>query len=126
MPQFSDRIDNFVVGDTLKVQRFFDGLPIGVTVTKGWLTIKRSPLDTDGSAIALLVVTTTPSATGAILNDGAGNQVAWLEFDLAPAVTVLLDREYDFEIQLLLSDDTVNTPIQGKIKGRKQLTQATS
>jgi hypothetical protein len=127
-PQFRQRIRDFVCGDSLRIERTILSLPTGLTVSKAWLTIKTLATDLDAAATLQLSITSTLSSAGQITDVGTTSGDGALRFTLTPAQTLLLtpEQEYVFDVQVLLSDGGIYTPVKGTIEGLQQITIATS
>ena len=127
LPQYRQKIRDFVAGDSLRIDRTVRGIPSGVTISKGYITIKTNQTDVDASAVLQLSITSTLSASGQITDTGADGTGA-VRFTLSPANTLLLTpgTSYFFDIELIMSDAGIFTISKGTIKGLQQITIATS
>ncbi len=127
MPNLSDVIDDYVAGDDLCVIREITGIPAGNVLTNAWLTV-RDLEDFSGSSIIIqLTITTTATAQGEILDDGAGDGIATVRFDLTGTQTRTIGIVgYPFDIQIKLDDSRINTPVAGTIQAEAEVTQVTS
>jgi hypothetical protein len=84
-----------------------------------WWTIKRSQDDSD--AIAILQATEGLGIT--VDDESAGN----ITLDVLPAVTALITpRSYYYDVQVLLSDGTVQTLAEGRFEVLADVTRATA
>jgi hypothetical protein len=126
-------VAGFVVGDSLRLEREYKTIPVGVTIDKAWLTIKARLKDLDAAAlIGPKVITVTQNAHGQIVNETSAITPTityiGLFFDLSIAETVLLvpDRKYYYDIQLRGSDGALYTPERGDLKMKPQVTMATA
>lgn len=127
LPQYRQRIANFVCGDSLRIDRTVRGIPSGVTISKSYFTVKTNQTDVDASAVLQLSVTSTLTSSGQVTDTGSDGTGA-VRFTLSPANTLLLtpSTSYYFDIQLVLSDSGLYTISKGTIKGLQQITIATS
>lgn len=127
-PQYRQRIRDFVCGDSLRVERTILSLPTGLTVSKAWFTVKADATALDAAAIVQLSITSTLTSSGQITDVGTTSGDGALRFTLTPAQTLLLTPEqvYVFDVQVLLSDGGIYTPVIGTIVGEQQVTIATS
>mgnify|MGYP001560372814 CR=1 FL=1 len=127
LPQYRQRIRDFVCGDSLRIDRTVRGVPSGVTISKSYLTIKTNQTDIDASAVLQLSVTSTLTSSGQVTDTGADGTGA-VRFTLSPANTLLLtpSTSYYFDIELIMSDAGIFTISKGTIKGLQQITIATS
>lgn len=111
------QIKDVVIGDDLRVQRTYTGVPTGLTVTKAWLTVKKSERQIDADALI------TKEITGAITGDGTitdadttGGSIA-MYFDLtrpetAPAKPNLA---YVYDVQVKTNDGAIHTLEKGTL-----------
>ena len=127
MPNLSDIIDNYVAGDDLCVIREVTGIPAGNVLTDAWLTVRDLEDFLGSSIIIQLTITTTATSQGEILDDGAGDGVATVRFDLNGTQTRTIGIVgYPFDIQIKLDDSRINTPVAGTIQAKAEITQVTS
>lgn len=131
MANLSDSITGFVAGDDIEVSRVITEVPIGQTLTKAWLTVKRSTSDADPGLLQKVITTTNVPGTGQVTDDADTDGSGEVRFDLTPADTVLLAIPYangtfHFDIQVMTSAGKVYTPVAGTIVGTKEITKATS
>lgn len=129
MPTLDSTIEDFVVGDDLKIVRTVTTIPAGDSLAKAWLTVKRRESQTDAEATFQKVITGSYAAgQGHITDSGAGDTIGGLFFELLAADTVLLtgDVSYYFDVQVKTANGAIYTPEKGTLTGRKQVTQATS
>ena len=127
LPQYQQKIRNFVCGDSLAVERTIRGVPTGLTISKAYMTIKGTATDADASAVVQVSITSTLTSAGQITDTGADGTGA-VRFTLTPAQTLLLTPEqaYAFDVQIVLSDSGLYTPCKGTMKGLQQVTIATT
>jgi hypothetical protein len=126
MPNLSDVIDNYVAGDDLCIIREVTGIPAGNALTDAWFTV-RDLEDFGGSTIIVqLTITTAQTSAGQITDDGAGDGIATVRFDLTGAQTRTIGIEgYPFDIQIKLDDARITTPVAGTIQAEAEVTQVT-
>ncbi len=127
LPQYRQKIRDFVCGDSLRIDRTVRGIPSTLTITKSWFTVKTNATDVDASAVLQLSVTSTLTSSGQVTDTGSDGTGA-VRFTVAPSQTLLLTPgfSYYFDIQILLSDSGLYTISKGSIKGLQQITIATS
>jgi len=112
------RIDDFVNGDDLEIERTITSIPNGVLIESAWFMVKRNYSDPDERAIISKVATHSNTAgQGWILDDGLGDGEATVRFYLTPADTELLYAysEYPYSIKIKLDNGRLNTPELGTI-----------
>jgi len=124
MATFVGTITDFAAGDTLLVERTITQVPSGTVMVTAWLTVKRDFRDIDSAAIFQKKITSAAVAgvghiddTGA---DGTGHVIFMLEDTDTEKLYPL--SEYQYDIQVRLSDDTISTPEVGKITAMPQIT----
>jgi hypothetical protein len=126
--QLNGEIENIVQGDNIDITRTIDQLP--ASITKAWLTVKANRSSTaDTNAIFQKTITSiNVPGVGVIVDDGTGDGIAEVRFELVNADTVLLTNEtaYYYDIQVLTSTDKIYTPEIGIIKLRSERTKSTS
>lgn len=128
MPTLESRIENIIAGDDKKIIRTITLVPAGRTLLEAWFTVKEDAEDVDTEAIIQKDISTSDvPGTGQITDDGADGTGA-VRFDLTDADTLLMDptRDYDFDIQVELDDNDLQTPELGKIRTRRGVTKATT
>lgn len=111
------RIDDFVAGDDLEVERMITDIPEGITIVTAWLMVKRKYTDSDDKAIISKTITSGNTAgIGWIENTGTSGE-GTLRFYLTPLETAILNplSEYPYSIKIKLSNGIVNTPEVGVI-----------
>ena len=112
------RIDDFVNGDDLEIERTITGVPSGILVERAWFMVKHKYTDIDDDAIISKLATSINTADqGWVADDGSGDGEATIRFYLTPADTELLYAysEYPYSIKVKLDNDRVNTPELGLI-----------
>ena len=123
LTQLRQKIEDFVCGDALAVERTIAGIPTGLTLTTARFTIKAVATNLDAAATLQLTITSALTSSGQITNTGSSGTGA-VRFTLSGAQTVLLtpEREYAFDIQVNTSDGAPYTPCKGKMKGEREIT----
>lgn len=124
------KIENIVQGDNIDIVRTIDTLP--AAITKAWFTVKTksglSAANDTGAVFQKTITTVNVPGTGVISDDGTGDGVAAVRFELVNADTVLLVNEttYRYDIQVLTSTGAIYTPELGLIKVKSERTKATT
>lgn len=128
MPNYDATIADFVIGDTLSIERTITTVPSGTTIANAWLTIKRKYSDVDNSAIIQKAITPDLQATVGQIDDTGADGTGHLIFTLIPADTLLLAplSAYKYDIQIKLSNGVISTPELGTITGLPQVTITTT
>lgn len=127
MPNLSDIIDNYVAGDDLCVIREISEIPSGNVLTNAWLTVRDLEDFSGSSIIVQLTITTTATSQGQITDNGAGDGIATVRFDITKTQTRTIGIVgYPFDIQIKLDDNRINTPVAGTIRAEAEITQVTS
>ena len=112
-----DRGKGIVRGDSFSARRWVPGIPAGRTVDEGWLTVKSSKSDADGSAVFQKLITTSVNVgVGQIENQGTKG-TALIRFDLSAANTGALTAGglYYFDIQVRLDNNNIYTIESGEL-----------
>jgi len=111
------RIDDFVNGDDLEIERTLTAIPSGTLVDTAWFMVKHKYTDADTDAIISKVATLVDTAGQGYIVTAGSNGIATIKFYLTPADTELLYAysEYPYSIKILLDNDKVNTPEIGSI-----------
>lgn len=119
-------IQSVVLGDDVRVNVSVTDITTGLTISKAWLTVKLSPSDDDPGA-AQAVITGTVSSDGQITNTGgAGTGVMYFVLSNAETDDLSPDIPYVYDVQLKMSDNSLYTPLVGKIVFTQSVTDATS
>lgn len=129
MPNLSARIKDIVEGDSLAIRRTIDrtasGLATGVTISNGWMTVKKDQDDADPGLFQKAITTTDTPGVGQIENDGTGDVDPVVRFDLVAADTRLIagdERHYD--IQVKTNGAAIYTGEVGRISVVEEITLA--
>jgi hypothetical protein len=114
-------------GDGWRVIVTVTDIPAGLTLTKGWFTVKRYKSDLDADALFQRIVTTVLDAHGQITDTG-GDGSGSLYFLIPLTSTALAEpsRRYEYDIQVLTSDGQPSTIYIGKISFPEGVTDANS
>ena len=119
---------NPAYGDDVEVIRTVSGLDTSQVLSKAWLTVKNKFDDADSAAVLQLEITTVASVAGQITDEGSGKTTGVVKFyisdtdydDLRPK------QSYVYDIQVLLSDDVINTLEVGTVVWERQVTVSRS
>lgn len=118
MTKVGVKIKNVVIGDELRIQRTYTGLPAGSIITKAWLTVKKKEKDPDASALfPSKVITASATSAGQITDaDTTGGDLAMF-FDLSKTDTGAAkpDLEYVYDVQVKRSSGEIHTLEKGTI-----------
>ena len=128
MPNLEGRIIDIVLGDDWEVTRTITNVPSGVTITRSYFTVKANESDLDAAAIFQKDIDPVLDNTQGHITDTGADGTGAVTFYLQAADTVLMSANvpYFYDIQLVLSNNRLNTPEKGLISGVAQITQATS
>jgi len=131
MPNFVGEIKGIVAGDDFDVVRTITNLPLGVTLTDAWFTVKAVVTDSDANALVKKRITPTQSADG-IISDVGTDRVAEIIFYILPSDSdqlggpVRATTGFVYDIQVRTNLGRVYTPEIGKIVAETQVTRAVS
>lgn len=124
MADLKSVIEGIIAGDDCDVIREIENVPLGTTLIEAWLTVREN----HWSAATVLTknITTAVSVNGRI-EDTGGDTIGVLRFRLSKAETVLLHEhfEYDYDIQVKVSDGSIYTPESGKFTAYHSVTSST-
>lgn len=112
------RIDDFVNGDDLEIERTITAIPSGVLIEFAWLMVKHNYNDLDSKAIISKIATGSNTIDqGWVFDTGLDDGEATVRFYLTPADTQLLYAysEYPYSIKIKLNNGRINTPELGII-----------
>lgn len=120
-------IRGVVVGDDVRVDVTITSVRTGLTISKAWLTVKSNSSDTDVSSLVQADITTSATSKGQITNAG-GSGTGTMYFVLANTATDDADEDfgYSYDVQLKMSDNSLYTPLTGKMYFTQSVTDATS
>lgn len=109
------RIDDFVSGDDLEIERTIAAVPTGITIVTAWFMVKRKFTDTDLEALISKTITSTNTVNVGWIEDQGSDGTGLIRFYLTQTETALLTplSEYQYSIKIALSNDKVNTPERG-------------
>ncbi len=111
------RIDDFVAGDALEIQRTITAVPSGIIMDTAWFTVKRKYTDDDADAIISKLATDTNDDNEGWIEDVGADGTGTIRFYLSPEETELLTAysEYPYSIKIKFSNGKPNTPELGVI-----------
>lgn len=111
MTNIGEKIGPVVIGDDFTIQRTYTSVPVGVTITKAWLTIKESERQLDADALMQLDITTTLTANGQITDADTTDGIIAMVFKLPRAKTILAKPNFDYglDVQVKASDGLIHT-----------------
>lgn len=128
MPELDVAITGLVVGDTIKFNRTYTTLPVGITITKVYLTIKAKEADLDAAAILQISITGSLTSAGQITD--ASTSDGSISFNLivsaAQSAPLTPKKNYYYDFQGIASDAAIYTFEKGRIKLVKGITDANS
>jgi hypothetical protein len=130
MPSLDEFIDNrMAVGDSWRLTRNITGL--SEPITKAWFLIKKNNLPTtpDGDALLSKIITTADDPEHGQIEEPAGSDgSADVRFEIQPDDygEIAGGKIYYYDIQVLTVSAKVYTPESGRIRFKRQITQATS
>src|SRR5687767_12479195 len=106
------RIDDFVAGDDLEVERSISSIPEGIIIETAWFMVKRKFTDADSDALISKTITSTNTANVGWVEDTGIDGDGLIHFYLTQVETALLTplSEYQYSIKLKMDNDKVNTP----------------
>jgi len=106
-----EKIGPIVIGDDFTVERTYTKVPVGVTITKAWLTIKESDRQLDADALMQLPITTELTSNGQITDADTTDGAIAMVFKLPRAKTILAKPAFDYglDVQVLASDGLIHT-----------------
>lgn len=94
MPNLNDEISGFVGGDDIEVRRTVDDVPPGQAMVQAIMTVKRFWTDADPGILQKTITTTDTPGTGQITDDGGGDTLGEVRFDLTPTNSLALVPPY--------------------------------
>lgn len=129
MTKTGEKIVDVAIGDEIRIQRIYTGLPTGINIVKAWFTVKRSERDTDANALfPSKVITTSLTAAGHITDADTAEGTIAMFFDLAKTDTgvgaVQPNIEYVYDVQVKVSDGAIHTLEKGTIAFIRGVTDA--
>jgi len=128
MADLKAKIKDVVVGDDISIYTTLDNVGTGQSLTTARLTIKEEWWDSDDDALIQKTITTSLIVgEGHIEDDGAGDDVATLRFDLTQDETILLHPYFDYvyDIQVTTNTGKNFTPEFGTFYPVPSVTDAT-
>lgn len=111
------RIDDFVAGDDLEIERSINSIPEGISIDTAWFMVKRKFTDSDAAAIISKTITASNLANVGWVEDVGTDGDGLIRFYLTQAETAILTAfsEYQYSIKIKLDNGKVNTPERGVI-----------
>lgn len=111
------RIDDFVAGDDLEIERSISSIPEGIALQYAWFMVKRKFTDSDADALISKVVTAANNASEGWIEDTGTDGDGLVRFYISQAETARMTplSEYQYSIKLKLDNNRVNTPEVGVI-----------
>jgi len=125
---FKVRIVDYVGGDDLRISRTYTELPEGVSINKGYLTIKRLATSDDADAILQKQISAQEAVAGQITDASTTGGSIELYFDLTGAETGSLTPlvAYHYDVQIVSIAGAVYTCEKGVMVMQQGVTDATS
>lgn len=111
------KINDFVSGDDLEIERSITSIPEGISIDTAWFMVKRKFTDPDIKAIISKTITASNTTDVGWIEDVGTDGDGLLRFYLTRAETAILTplSEYQYSIKIKLDNDKVNTPERGII-----------
>jgi|SRR5215510_4205832 len=99
--------------------------PVGLTIVKAWLTVKRYEVDAD-PGLFQKSITTLLSVSGQITDDSSSDSYIAMQFFMQPADTAAakLDVPYWYDIQVKRATGEIEQIEKGSITFIRRITQA--
>ena len=125
---FKVRIVDYVGGDDLRISRTYTELPEGVSINKGYLTIKRLATSDDADAILQKQISAAEAVAGQITDASTTGGSIELYFDLTGAETGALTPlvAYHYDVQIVSIAGAIYTCEKGVMVMQQGVTDATS
>ncbi len=120
-------IAGYVAGDRLDIRRGVTNIPAGRSIVKAWFTAKLFKTDADPGLLQKVVTTAAQNGVGQITDDGAGDQVGEVLFQLSAADTGTAlgpDRAFFYDVQLKFDNGDIATLVYGEISFVRGVTDA--
>lgn len=110
------KIKNLVIGDARRIKRVYSGLTAGITISRAFLTIKKSEKQADAAALVQKEITATQGIKGQITDTATNGGSIALYFDLDETDTLPAKPiEYVYDVQVELSGGETHTLEKGTI-----------
>lgn len=111
------RIDDFVLGDDLEIERSITSIPTGIVIDSAWFMVKRKFEDTDAQALISKTISTVDTAGIGWIENTGGSGTGLIHFYITATDTALLTAlsEYQYSIKLKFDNGKVVTPEIGVI-----------
>lgn len=115
MTVIDGRIDDFVAGDDLEIERTITSIPDGIILDTAWFMVKRKFTDSDTDALIMKTITVTDTAEIGWIEDTGVDGDGLIRFYITPDETAILTplSEYQYSIKLKFDNDKLNTPERG-------------
>ncbi len=128
MTKVGVKLKNWTVGDDKQIKRTYTGLQSGVTVTLGWLTLKKKEKDPDSAALIQKPILSTTSSHGRITDfySASGQIAMYFNVLRADIVSAKPGVEYVYDIQVKTSSGAIHTLEKGTISFIRGVTEASS
>jgi len=109
------RIDDFVAGDDLEIERTISSIPSGILIQTAWFMVKRKFEDSDATALISKTITVINTASIGWIEDTGADGIGLIRFYITQTETALLTpfSEYQYSIKIKLDNGKVNTPERG-------------
>jgi hypothetical protein len=120
-------LKGYVIGDDTEIAFQLTDWPAGVLLSKAYFTMKKSLKDSDASAIIQREITPTLTAEGKITANGASGTAEGyflIRHQDTEWANVKAGLDYQFDIQPITDQATVQTPVIGTISFVKGATGA--
>jgi len=122
------RVLNYAAGDTWRFDRSYGNIPLGVSMSKVYFTVKSSPIDADPGVIQVSI-TSSPGVSGQITKtDSSPDGIITFNLIVNSASTSPLNIEkgYYYDFQGIGSDTKIYTFETGLVRPVPQITLAIS
>lgn len=109
------RIDDFVAGDDLEIERSISSIPDGVELSTAWFMVKRKFTDDDTAALITKTITSSNTPDVGWIEDTGLDGDGLIRFYITQDETAILTAfsEYQYSIKIKMDNDKVNTPERG-------------
>lgn len=123
MADLKAKITNVVVGDNFEVIRTIDNISVGQNIVEAWFTVRENHWDAT-SLFQKHITTTNVANQGHIYDDGTGDLVSNMQFNLQQSETLLLSPffTYVYDLQVKTSAGFVYTPELGTLTANPSIT----
>lgn len=120
-------IDDIIVGDTKTIYLAVDDVSSGDAIVKAWFTAKGD-LAHEDPGVLQLDITTSESAKGQVLQNGASDGRAILKFNFATTDTqkLKIKPELDYDFQVMTASSKLHSLELGVLRAKTGVTSAIS